>query len=162
MKAGQRDKYQVPEGLIKYLCQDEVPTPRMVRLVHKMRGMQLRVEEEEEEAEWTEGELSELAEVIQNQQSEDAFVRSVVISSKKNMEEGVELLRKKLLADYDKVVFAKQTSGSPPVRGPFGEAEIVPKPGAVPVKQRMFQFQGERRQAWVDLSEALIKQGKWE
>ena len=52
--------------------------------------------------------------------------------------------------------------GPPPKRGIFGEAEVILKPGAVPVKQRAYQMIGERRDAWVKLTDQLIADGKIE
>jgi len=48
------------------------------------------------------------------------------------------------------------------VRGQFGEAEIHLKPGVIPVKQRPYQMTGERRAAWVSLTNQLIADGKLE
>ena len=44
----------------------------------------------------------------------------------------------------------------------MGEAEIILKQDAKPIKQRMFQIQGERREAWLELADKYIAQGKWE
>ena len=42
------------------------------------------------------------------------------------------------------------------------EAEIILKPGTVPIAQRPYQMSGERRAAWVKLTEDLIRDGKIE
>ncbi len=61
--------------------------------------------------------------------------------------------------DYAGSVFQDRTGGNPPIRGPHGEAEIILKAGAIPVKQRMFQIQGERRAAWVQLTDEMGNHG---
>ncbi len=48
------------------------------------------------------------------------------------------------------------------IRGPHGEAEIILKSDAIPVKQRMFQIQGERKAAWVKQTDEIIEDGKIE
>ena len=55
-----------------------------------------------------------------------------------------------------------QNRGGPPVRGEYGEAEILLKSGAIPLKQRPYQMSGERRAAWVTLTDQLIAEGKLE
>ena len=52
--------------------------------------------------------------------------------------------------------------GDHPIRGPHGEAIIELKANAKPVKQRMFQIHGERRSAWVKLTDEIIRDGKIE
>ena len=74
----------------------------------------------------------------------------------------MEELRAQLLKEYGNTVFCGKTGGDPPVRGPFGEAEIVVKAGAIPVKQRPYQMTGERRAAWVARTDQLIADGKIE
>ena len=69
----------------------------------------------------------------------------------------------KVLADFAGTVFvSKVPIAQPPIRGPFGEAEINLKAGAKPVKQRMFHITGERREAWERLTEEVITSGKVE
>ena len=76
--------------------------------------------------------------------------------------EKVEEKRQKILEDYKSSVFSGKTTGSPPVRGPLGEAEVILKPGAKPVKQKAFAISGERRDAWIRLIDQLVKDGKIE
>ncbi len=64
---------------------------------------------------------------------------------------GVEAMRQKLLEDFEGTVFQDRTGGNPPIRGLHGEAVIILKLGAVPIKQRRFQIHGERKVAWVKL-----------
>ena len=61
-----------------------------------------------------------------------------------------ESLREKFLREQNDTVLDTKVQGTPPVRGPFGEATITPRPGVVPKKQRMYQFQGARRAEWDD------------
>ncbi len=44
---------------------------------------------------------------------------------------GVEAMRQQLLDDFAGIVFQDRTGGSPPIRGPHGEAIIILKQGAV-------------------------------
>ena len=48
------------------------------------------------------------------------------------------------------------------MRGPFGEAVINLKPNAVPIKHRPFHIVGERKAAWVKLTDAILETGKIE
>ncbi len=74
----------------------------------------------------------------------------------------MDATRQKLLEDYAGSVFEDRTRGNHPIRGPHGGAEIILKAGAIPVKQRMFQIQGERRAAWVKLTDEIIWDDKIE
>ena len=96
--------------------------------------------------------------------SEDApvFVRRVVQADAPVQGDDVEVLRAQIVEEYRESVFSDKPTGPPPVRGPFGEATIILKPGAVPVKQRMFQIQGERRKAWNEGIEKLEREQKLE
>lgn len=49
-------------------------------------------------------------------------------------------LRTQLLQDFAGTMFATETLGDPPIRGPYGEAVIQLKKGAIPVKQKMFHI----------------------
>ena len=63
----------------------------------------------------------------------------------------MECLRQKILEDFKDTVFNTEVTGPPPVRGPFGEATIVIKPGTSALKQRMYQIHGERREKWAEI-----------
>ena len=63
---------------------------------------------------------------------------------------------------FAKTVFTGITGGSPPIRGPFGEAIIKLKPNAVPIKHRPFHIVGERKTAWVRLTDEILEAGKIE
>ena len=65
-------------------------------------------------------------------------------------------IRKTLLAEYADTVFDTHTTGDPKVSVPNGLAEIILKPNARPVKQKMFQIQGERRAAWIAFTDQVI------
>ena len=66
------------------------------------------------------------------------------------------------MEDYSDSVFCGRTTGEPPVRGPLGEAEIILKSGVTPTKQRAFSIAGERRAAWIRLTDQLLLDGKIE
>ncbi len=50
----------------------------------------------------------------------------------------VEKARKRLLEEFTGSVFQSRVGGDHKIRGPHGEAEIILKSDAIPVKQRMF------------------------
>ena len=87
------------------------------------------------------------------------FVRGVVEAREPNLEAGVEERRSRILEEFSTTVFSAKITGGPPVRGPFGETVINLKPGAVPVRQRPFQIVGERRTAWLKLTDELVENG---
>jgi hypothetical protein len=78
-----------------------------------------------------------------------ALTKGVVETRDHHDSPEVDAIRQKLLEYYAGSVIKDQTGGNPPIRGPHGEAEIIFKASAIPVKQRMFQIQGVRRAAWV-------------
>ena len=71
-------------------------------------------------------------------------------------------MRQKLLEDFAGTVFQDRTGGNPPIRGPHGEEVMILKPGAVPIKQRMFQIHGVRKVAWGKLVDQIIDDDKIE
>ena len=90
------------------------------------------------------------------------YIRGFV-STNDNLEGNeVEDLRKQIFHDFKDSVFIGQTGGNPPKRCEFGEAEIHLQPNATPVKQRPYQMSGDRRKAWIELVDQLIKDGKIE
>jgi hypothetical protein len=72
-------------------------------------------------------------------------------------------IRDQIMVDFQDTVFrSKLPNADPPIRGPFGLAEIKLKANAKPVKQRMFHITGERREAWDKLTNEVITSGKVE
>ncbi len=71
-------------------------------------------------------------------------------------------MRQKILEDFAGTVFQDRTGGNPLIRGPHVEAVIILKPGAVSVKQRLFQIHGERKVAWGKLVDQIIDDDKIE
>ena len=71
-------------------------------------------------------------------------------------------LIKHIFHEFKDSVFIGKTGGNPPKRCEFGEAEIHLQPNAIPVKQRPYQMSGDRRKAWIELVDQLIKDGKIE
>ena len=67
---------------------------------------------------------------------------------------------REIMETYKDSVFKDRHDGYPTVRGPFGKANIELKHDVVPCKQRPFQLKGDRKQAWKDLIEKLIADGK--
>ena len=145
MTTNQKGKYQLPAALVKYLMSGLKVSEAMVATEHELRKMSMTVEKVSGE-ERSEKKLHMLAEQLCGENASAAkFCNSIVVGSGAIDHQKLEQLRQKLLKDYDGCVFGDRTPGSPSIRGPFGEAKIHLKPGAVPVKQRMCQIQGERR-----------------
>jgi hypothetical protein len=106
--------------------------------------------------------LSTIATEITQVPADIHFVKGFVQASDSVQGSSVQQLRQKVFQDYATTVFLGKTSGDPPRRGEYGEAEIILHPGALPVKQRPYQMVGERRAAWVRLTDQLLEDGKIE
>ena len=110
----------------------------------------------------TEKEVSELAKNMVRDHVEVHYIKGFVQSNDPFSGHKVEKLRESILTNYASTVFKGVSGGSPPKRGEFGEAEILLKPGTTPIAQRPYQMSGERRAAWVTLTDNLIREGKIE
>lgn len=106
--------------------------------------------------------LEEIAQLMSDEEVDVDFIRGFATSGDPVQGTRVEHLRQKILQEFSTTVFCGRTGGNPPVRGPQGEAEITLKPGAQPLKQRPYQMTGDRRAAWVSLTDQLIRDGKIE
>ena len=112
--------------------------------------------------------LEEIAQHVQNphlsnrKKKKIEYVKGFIEARDPCNTQKVDLIRKTLLAEYAGSVFDTHTTGDPKVRGPHGLAEIILKTNARPVKQKMFQIQGERRAAWIALTDQIIADGKVE
>ena len=71
-------------------------------------------------------------------------------------------LEEALIAEFGKTSLSGKYLSNPPVRGPFGEAEILLRPDAHPVSVPPFQLSGERRDALDALVGKAIEVGKLE
>ena len=78
-------------------------------------------------------------------------MRSVVEVQGEVQDEEVQRLRRTLLEEFKDTTFRPQVWEDPPIRRPFGEAEIILKPGVFPVIQRPFMLTGERREAMAEI-----------
>ena len=90
------------------------------------------------------------------------FIRGAVEAREPLESAEVEVRRKRIYEAYKDTVFTGKTGGSPPIRGPFGEAVIKLKPDAKPISHRPFQIVGERKDAWVRLTDEILTAGKIE
>jgi hypothetical protein len=112
--------------------------------------------------------LEEIAQHVQNphlsnrKKKRIEYVKGFIEARDPCNTQKVDLFRKTLLAEYAGTVFDTHTTGDPKVRGTHGLAEIILKPKSRPVKQKMFQIQGERRAAWIILTDQIIADGKVE
>ncbi len=146
MRFNQGQKIQIPEGVIWYLC--SFPDTEVVREIASnlwkmcfQPTKRVRFEDEKDEGE----ELVQLARHIATSEHAEAFIRGVVIADGPKEFPEAEALRQKVLADYKDTVFDTRVHGSPTIRGPFGEATIKLKPGAIPKKQRPYQIFEDRK-----------------
>ena len=162
MRFNQRQKFRIPEGVVRYLC--NFPDPEVVREIAtnlwKM-GFQptkkVRFDDEKDE----EKELVQLARHIATSEHAEAFVRGVVIAENPKVGPEVEALRQKFLADYKDSVFDIKVRGPPPIRGPFGEATIKLRPGAIPKKQRPYQILGDRKVRFENKIRRFEEENQW-
>ena len=168
MRMSRKQKYRVPEALVRYLW--NFPDPLTVRrVVETLLDMDIRpdgfVHFRQEKSGMEENDAEHLValthEIVKTGLAEE-FVRSVIIAETPASGEGVEVIRAQILEEYKESVFNPEVVRPPPKRGPFGEATITLKPGAAPVKQRMFQIQGERREKWMELIDKIEREGKIE
>ena len=90
------------------------------------------------------------------------YVKGFIASRDAIQTETAETMRQRVIREFSTTFFLGKTSGNPPKRGVLDEAEIIPKPVAIPVKKRPFQMVGERRAAWVNLSNQTLGGGKTE
>ena len=74
----------------------------------------------------------------------------------------VEKLNAALFEEFGNTSLSGVCPVNPPVRGPYGEAEIWLKPDAQPVSVPPYRFAGERREAHARLIEEILQAGKIE
>ena len=107
-------------------------------------------------------ELECIAEGLYPHTGDIDFIRGAVEAREPLESAEVEVRRKRIYEAYKDTVFTGKTGGSPPIRGPFGEAVIKLKPDAKPISHRPFQIVGERKDAWVRLTDEILAEGKIE
>ena len=168
MKFGKRKKYRVPEALVRYLC--GFPEAHVVReIAWNLRKMgwdpegkvQFQTDRLSGDVEEDEMLMSVAKELAASEHAEE-FVRGVVVSDGPYQGERADALRAAFLEEFKESVFNLKVRGPPPIRGPMGEATITIRQDTPPVKQRMFQIQGERREKWMELIQNLEDEGKIE
>jgi hypothetical protein len=150
----------------------EDETGLLERATHLVHCMQLSVglgphflgDLGEEEVQFVAHELIKAEKYMESQPTASVFFTRGVIEARDPCESPEVGERKaKVLEDFKDIVFrSKLPPEIPPIRGPFGEAEINLRLGAKPVKQRMFHITGERRDAWLKLTDDLVSSGKIE
>ena len=74
----------------------------------------------------------------------------------------IEELRAQIFAEFGVTSLSGICPVDPPVRGPFGEAEIWLRPDAMPVSVPPYRFAGDRREAHAKLIDEIVKAGKVE
>lgn len=109
-----------------------------------------------------EEDLLDMADTLRTHKKDIAFIKGFVDTSHPMTGENVQELRNSIFSDYRDTVFSGKLTGSPPIRGTFGEAEIELHTNTLPVSQRAYPMTGEKRDAWIDLTDQLIKDDKIE
>ena len=74
----------------------------------------------------------------------------------------IEALKAQFFDEFGATSLSGVCPVDPPIRGPYGEAEIWLKPDAKPVCVPQYRFAGERREAHVHLIDEVLKAGKVE
>jgi hypothetical protein len=165
MKFSPKAKGRVPEKLVRYLC--NFLDPNLVADIRAdLSRMRLIAMPEGRFDDGLDYEcLEEMAQVMAHLEEGkigEEFVCSVDLAAGNLEGEEVERRRTQVLKDYGQTVFTTIMPKERPVRGPFGEAAIVLKPGAQPVKQRPFHLLGEQKEALTKLIDELMEEGKLE
>ena len=74
-------------------------------------------------------------------------------------EERIEGFRKRIHETYDGTALGSTVPKNPPKRGPFGEAFIPLKEGAIPTRQKPFVLHGERLEAHKTVTKEWLENG---
>ena len=181
--------YHIPEGVVEYVAglgvtgdrpednrgkyphageKEEVPPvdPELLEGMERVRFMRLRaLPEKALEDEGVDEEYAVLEEVARRFMQMEKTVS--IVKGGPETREAAESplagqLRQALLDEFGQTSLSGKYVPNPPVRGPFGEAEIWLKPDAKPVSVPPYQMTGERRQALIDLVEKARQTGKLE
>ena len=161
LRITRNQKYRVPERLVRYLCGFQNPSI-LHKVIKRLRHIRAQTERKKIWGQTEDEYLEDLAKQLQSMGCAEHFVRRVVFTDGPVLGPEVDALRTQLVEEFRATVFDTKVRGPPPVRGPHGEATIELKPNAAPVKQRMFQIHGPRREAWEVLIDKLIADGKLE
>ena len=173
--------YHIPEGVVEYVAglgltcdppaqdtaeEESEPDPELEEEIHRVRFLRLRALPEEafEEGD-PETEYEVLREIAKRTLEAEKSINQV-----KGGPEAVEKsehplakqLRQALLDEFGDTCLSGKYKPNPPVRGPFGEAEIWLKPDVRPVSVPPYQLSGERREALTDLVNKAREMGKIE
>lgn len=129
-------------------------TPEIIRVAEELRFWQIRCQPDVPlECEGEEEEMEVLLQIANYLQEEECLVATVggpegLVADTSPL---ATELKEKLMEEFGKTSLSGEYLPDPPVRGPFGEAEINLRPDAVPVNRPPFHIMGERRQALIDL-----------
>ena len=89
-----------------------------------------------------------------------SFIRGTVEAREPATAPLVEKWVAKFIEEFGVISLSGKCPVNPPIRGPFGLAEIWLKPGAVPVSVAPSQVTGETRAACVNLVDSTLAAGK--
>ena len=110
----------------------------------------------------SETEVQDAAERLLSAEPQCRYVRGVVEA--RNPESHPEAAKyiAAFVAEFAQTSLSGECPVDPPVRGPFGEAEIWLKPGSRPVSVAPYRIDGERKAAWTNLVDRAVSAGKLE
>ena len=88
------------------------------------------------------------------------FIRGAVEAREPAQEAEIEAHISEIKTRFGQTSLSGMCPVDPPIRGPFGEAEIWLKPDAIPVNVAPYRIPGERKAAWVKLVDEARDTGK--
>lgn len=88
------------------------------------------------------------------------FVRGAIEAREPSQGSEVERAVDEIRERFAKTSLSGVCPVNPPIRGPFGEAEIWLKPDAVPVNVAPYRLAGERKAAWTELVDKVLEAKK--
>ncbi len=158
--------YPIPEGVVEYvsgLCPLEEVRLQQVGVANLaetppgdlgVRSKRVRFQIEEGEGLDPEEEIA--------QQMQKQFREKPCETRDAETHPTAEQARDGLLKEFSETSLSGKYIPDPPVRGPFGEAEIWIQEGARPVGRPMFHMKGDRQEAHSKLIQAVLDAGKME
>ena len=131
--------------------------PELEKYTLAVEKMKLRVTDDlyyDQRDHLTQSEIRMIAQAIAEAEKL-THVRGIIqeFPSEEPEDHRVEEYRAKIHQKYDGIVLKEEVDPDPPVRGPYGEAKILLKEGAVPQRQKLFHTHGERKEAMTQITE---------
>ena len=161
--ASKKLTYPLPDALVKYLEGGRVcPNPQGKKAKaqaasQRRASIQTIANPEEGEAR---GSFEELAWKVEGPHKKGRF--SACEARDAETHPLAMQAREEVLKEFANTSLSGIYPKDPPVRGPFGAAEIWLKPNAIPVVQHPYRIGGERGRAWTELVDQALSQNKLE